>query len=421
MEKVGKSADFAGDLLGELAGLIDGGAGNLVAGLNRLTGLSKGKIDGEDGLREAVVEFTAEAAPLFVLELEEVRGKAVDSAFGVLQFADIGEGRDDAQQIAVGIELGDGIAKDPENVLGIARKTEAQDGVTNRHSGSKNNLDGALGKRDGFAVHIDGLHTNFRNGFADGIGLGEADHIDRGVIYEFDASVGLVENHGDVEVTDESAKTLFAFAKGVEGAALFGEIGERDNHAREFAGGGKFGDGVEQGPDGVGTAGNPPADETIALRQLGGDGGWDRTEMIGDGSTVFVDGNEIEILDGLADSAIEGDAENVEDSGVGINDAGVGVVPKNADMKVLDERAEAFFTGAKDFLSFLAIGDVADHDKGAARAFEIEERGRQVAEANFARFFAKAKFNVANKAGLGKLQKHFFTERRIEPEIELAW
>lgn len=69
VEEIGEGADLAGHLLGEGAGFFKGVGGNLIVGRERLADLGEAEIDGEYGLREAIVEFAAEAAALFVLEI----------------------------------------------------------------------------------------------------------------------------------------------------------------------------------------------------------------------------------------------------------------------------------------------------------------------------------------------------------------
>src|SRR5208283_178303 len=114
MEKVGEGADFAGHLLQKGAGFFEGAFGGFAEGGGRLTDLSKAQVHGQNGLRHAIVKFAADAAALFVLQLEQLNGELADGLLGVFHLGDIGEGKDDAEDGAVGVELRDGIAEEPK-------------------------------------------------------------------------------------------------------------------------------------------------------------------------------------------------------------------------------------------------------------------------------------------------------------------
>ena len=52
-----------------------------------------------------------------------------------------------------------------------------------------------------------------------------------------------------MNISDEGAEALFAFAEGFGGAALLGEVGEGDENVGDFARGIELRNGVEEGPD----------------------------------------------------------------------------------------------------------------------------------------------------------------------------
>ncbi len=116
MEEIRKSTDFAGHLLGEVASFFEGAGGGLFLGGERLANLGEAEVDGEDGLREAVVEFATNAAAFVILKLEQAVGKVVDGALGVLHFGNVGEGADEAHDFTIGTELRNDVANGPEDI-----------------------------------------------------------------------------------------------------------------------------------------------------------------------------------------------------------------------------------------------------------------------------------------------------------------
>ena len=99
MKEIGERADFAGHLLREGAGFFEGTRGGFFLRGQRLANLGEAEIDGENGLRKAVVKFTAEAAALFILKLQKLRGEIVDRALCIFHFGDIGERADDTDEV----------------------------------------------------------------------------------------------------------------------------------------------------------------------------------------------------------------------------------------------------------------------------------------------------------------------------------
>jgi hypothetical protein len=123
-----------------------------------LAELSEAEIYGENGLRHAVVKFAADAAALFVLEFEELGGELVDGALGVFEVADIGEGGDDTENGAVGIELWDGVAENPEK-FGDAGTAPAHGGLANGALGAEDGWDGTIGEGNFAALIVNGNHA----------------------------------------------------------------------------------------------------------------------------------------------------------------------------------------------------------------------------------------------------------------------
>ena len=337
VEEVRESTDFAGDLLREVAGFFEGAKGGFVAGADGLTSLGEAKVDSENGLREAVVEFAAKAAAFFVLELEEMGSKAMDSAFSVFHLSDVRKSADDASDIAAGVQLGDDIAKNPNNPFGGTRITKAEDAVLDGGTVAEHSDDGVVCGRNVDAVFGDGNDTVVTGKFSSGGAFGDAKHTVGSGVGVLDAAVRAVKDNGNMKVADESAEAFLAIAKSIRGATLLGEIGKGHDDAGEFTGRGEFGDGVEEGPKNVGPARNAPANEAIALGKASGDGSGNGAKLERNRSAVLIDRDEVEVDGSLADGPIKGDSEKLDDGSIGVDDAGIAVVGNNADVKILDE------------------------------------------------------------------------------------
>ena len=129
VQEIGEGADLARDLLGEVTSFFNGTGGRTVLGRNGLSSLGEAEIDGQNGLREAVVEFTAEAAAFFILKFKQVRSEAVDGALSILHLGDVGKRGNDAKEISVGVKLRSGVAEYPDDVLWIVWAGKAKDDV----------------------------------------------------------------------------------------------------------------------------------------------------------------------------------------------------------------------------------------------------------------------------------------------------
>ena len=420
MEEVRESANLARDLLGEMASFFDGMGAGTIVGMDGLASLSEAEVYGEDGLRKTVVEFAAEAAALLVLEFEEMRGEAVNGALGVFHFGDVGESADDADDLAPGVELGNHVAEDPDDPVGGAGIAETENAIFDGSASAEHGGEGVIVRRDVLGVFGDRDDAVVARELTNSGAVGDAEHAVGGGVGIFDAAIRAMKNDGDMEVADESAEAFLAVAESVGSATLLGKVCERDDDAGEFAGGREFGNGVEKGPDDAFAGGHMPADETVSLRKTGSNGGGNGTEMIGDRRAIVLDSDEIELRNGFADDVIERQAKKLKDGRVGVNDAGLRVVRKNADVEIFDEGAEAFLAGTEDFFGFLAVGNIAHHDEGTGSSAVVDERGGHIAEADFAGLFAEAEFGVANEASFGELREDDGALGRIDPEVEFA-
>lgn len=137
-------------------------------------------------MREAVVELAANAAAFFILELEELGGELVDGALGVFHFGDVGERADDADDVAVGVELRDGVAIDPKDAVRTGAM-ETNEATVNRSASAENVRNRVIGEGDGFAVFGDGRDAQIEKAPADGGAFRNIEHAVSGPIGEFDA------------------------------------------------------------------------------------------------------------------------------------------------------------------------------------------------------------------------------------------
>lgn len=204
------------------------------------------------------------------------------------------------------------------------------------------------------------------------------------MIGELDFAVGAIEDDGGVEVADESAKTLFAFAESIEGFALLGDVGKRHEDASEIADGIEFGDGVGQGPEDFSGGGETPGINLAAERLAVTDNERDRASRIRNRGTVFVKRLNTIILGAFSLDIVELEMKHIEGGAIGELQAALGVIQGDADMDVLDKGTEALFVGAKEVLGGPALCDIANNDEGAALAIEIEQSTGHVAKANLA-------------------------------------
>src|SRR5690349_15162619 len=87
----------------------------LVEGRQRTRRLRKIQIHCEDALGQAVMEFAAEATPLFVLQLQQARGKLMERLFGLFALGDVRKRVDYCGNGSVRPKLWHGASQCPEN------------------------------------------------------------------------------------------------------------------------------------------------------------------------------------------------------------------------------------------------------------------------------------------------------------------
>jgi len=420
MEEVGKSADFAGHLLGEGAGAFERDRRSFLPRREGLANLSETEIDGKDGLREAVVEFAANAAALVILKLEEASGETVNGALGVFHFGDVRECGDDAHDVAVSIELGSGISKDPNEFARSTRETNAEDAVFDRRLGTNYPRNRTIVHGNFLAVFGEGDDAKIMGKFADGSAFGDAENAVSGGIGKFDATIRLAEDDSDMKITDECAEAFFTFAESFGSATLFRQIGNGNDDTGNFSGGIKFGDSVKEGPNNLGGTGRAHTDDLAAKGPLGGkdpgNGAVWRQKL----GAIFTKNGEAEFLGGLTKELLVTIAESLLNSLVGEKDADLGIVDDDANVEIFDKGSETFLAGAKQVLGFLALGNVANNDEGAELVVNWNDGGAHLADADLARLGTETKFEIADMAVGGKSGKDLIATSDIHPKVHLA-
>ena len=186
VEKIGKSADFARHLLGEGTGFFERASSGLIVRMDGLACLSETEIDGQDGLRKAVVELATDAAALFVLELEELRRELMDGALGIFHLGDVGERGDNADHIAMSIELRHSIAKDPKYFARGARMTNAQSAIFDRNARAEDDTNGVFFEGKAVPISREQPDAKIGRGFAGCSPLRDTEHAVSSSVGEFD-------------------------------------------------------------------------------------------------------------------------------------------------------------------------------------------------------------------------------------------
>jgi len=183
---------------------------------------------------------------------------------------------------------------------------------------------------------------------ADNLLAGDIEHVEGCLIGEFEGSIGTGEDDPDVKIADEGAEALFAFAKGFGGAALLGEVGEGNEYVRDFAGRIELGNGVEKGPDGLLGVEVAPADYTIVNGAAGGDDRGDQAFGIGEDGAILAKRLEVEVDQRFPGYLLDAKFEHVESGGIGVKDFADGAAGDDANVKIFDEGAEAFFAFSRE-------------------------------------------------------------------------
>jgi hypothetical protein len=125
----------------------------------------------------------------------------------------------------------------------------------------------------------------------------------------------------------------------------------------------------------------------------------------------------VKVDEHFAGHLLEAEIEEIESGGIGVEDFADRAAGDDADVKVFDEGAEAFFAFAKGINGAVLIGDVADDDESAAAAVEIEKSARQLPGAKQAGFGLKGEVDVANFLTFAEMKEDFRAARGFRPKI----
>src|SRR5215469_13556666 len=218
-----------------------------------------------------------------------------------------------------------------------------------------------------------------------------------------------------MEIFNEVAEALFAFAEGFDGAALLGNVGDRDEDSTEFTRGSQLGNNIEDGPNHLLLRRSPVAKNLVQKRLASAKDSGERALGLGNHRAILAHWSEAEFVDLLADQLIAGNSQEIDDGPVGEHDAPIRVVGNDSDMEIVHQIAKAFFTGAQSFLSGLYFGDVANRDDGMVLAAEIRERAGKQAVTNLTGLGAELNFEVADDAFFGELGEERLAGEWIDP------
>jgi len=419
MQEIGESADFAGHLLQKGTGFFEGAFGGFAEGGRRLMNLGQAQVYGQNGLRHAIVELAADAAALFVLQFEQLHRELTDGLLGIFHLGDIGEGRDDTEDGAVGIELRDGIAENPKNFR-YTRATPSHRAIANRPLRANHGSHRTISQGHIAALLIHGDHAGCGNVAANRREVGNPEHFEGGLIGEFDFAIRGVQDNANVEIADQSAETLFAFPESIESFALLGDVGSRSEDTCEIPCGVEFRNHIRKSPKNLIGVGKMPTEHLAIEGPSGGDNGEERSGSIWNGSAVLLQRLHADFLGNLMQDVVELESKHFQGSLIGELQPGLRIEGDHADMKALNEETEALFAGAEKFFGGLAFGDVADHNQGAAPAVEIEKGAGHLPGADLAGLGAEAKLPFVKFAGLHKLREQLGAAGGIFPNIHLG-
>src|ERR1700746_2314662 len=130
---------------------------------------------------------------------------------------------------------------------------------------------------------------------ADNLLVGEIEHVHCRLVDKFEGAIWTGEDDSDVKIADERAETLCAFAEGLGGAMLLGEIGERDENVGDFAGGAELGKDVDEGPNDFLGVELAPADYAVVDGLAGGNNGGNQAFGIGENGAVVAKRLKVEV------------------------------------------------------------------------------------------------------------------------------
>ncbi len=125
----------------------------------------------------------------------------------------------------------------------------------------------------------------------------------------------------------------------------------------------------------------------------------------------------MEINEHFAGYLLEAEVEQIESGGIGVENFADGAAGDDANVKIFDKGAETFFAFAEGVGGGALFGDVADDDKSAAAAIEIEKSARQLPGAKQPGFGLKGELDVANFFTFAETGEDFSTANRFRPKV----
>jgi len=360
MEQIRKRADLTGHLLEKPTGFVESALGSVTEGLTGLANLGKAEIDRKNGLGHAVVEFAADAAALFVLELKEFGGKLVNGPLSVLHFGDVGKGGDNAEDGAIGAKLGNSIAIDPDDLVGV-RAAPTHYHVADRKFGAQDGRRGQFFGGNRAAIYVHRSEAESHGLAVHGLFEGSAKHVQSGLIGKLNGGVRIVEDDADVKIADEGAETLFAFAQSIDGATLLSEVGKGGNHADKITFGIEARHGTAENPKRVLGVGVAKADVDSLHGGVGAQNTDYRPLVLRHLAAIFGERDDAEIRRYFTpDRKVLGKSEHALGSGIHVFETAIEAVQNDGGLKIVDQGAEALFAFAKGLSGAALVGEVRE-------------------------------------------------------------
>src|SRR5271165_3729486 len=158
-----------------------------------------------------------------------------------------------------------------------------------------------------------------------------------GAIGVLDASFRVVKNDRELDVADEGAEAFFAFADGLGGTALFGDIGDRDDDLGDFTGSGEFGDGIHQGPDNIGGVLGAYAAHQAANGLFGCQHAWNRALFTWQLGAVLAKNRQAEFIGGFSEEVFNLVREGRLNGLIGEYNPYTGIVDDDAHLQIFHE------------------------------------------------------------------------------------
>src|SRR5580704_4324875 len=200
-------------------------ADNLLAGdIEHVEGCLIGEFEGSIGTGEddPDVKIADEGAEALFAFAKGFGGAAL--------LGEVGEGNEYVRDFAGRIELGNGVEKGPDGLLGV-EVAPADYTIVNGAAGGHDRGDQAFGIGEDGAILAKRLEVEVDQRFPGYLLDAKFEHVESGGIGVKDFADGAAGDDANVKIFDEGAEAFCAFSEGVGGAALLGDVADDDESA----------------------------------------------------------------------------------------------------------------------------------------------------------------------------------------------